>query len=133
MRREFGLASSDRAGVSLFLHAPSILETATVFQIDGNRGPVHGTYELPKRETAMRCLNCQEPLPELPDVDKSKPVSANSGHFACPHCKANHVRREVGRLPSGEPLYSVRLWGHLTAARRKSDSSRLPEGPSGGL
>lgn len=61
----------------------------------------------------MRCLHCGREIPQ------SFFEAAKADRFSCPHCAAEHVRREIGRLPSGEPQYSVRLWGHPTGLRKK--------------
>jgi predicted RNA-binding Zn-ribbon protein involved in translation (DUF1610 family) len=63
----------------------------------------------------MNCLNCQDPLPEDHFREAPPEAVARQGPFSCPHCGANHIRRKVGSLPSGKPLYSLRLWGPVTA------------------
>ena len=68
----------------------------------------------------MNCLNCQAPLPESAFPKEQLDLNVKKDRFACPHCRAEHVRRRIGTLPSGEPLFSLRLWGHLTSMRRKS-------------
>jgi hypothetical protein len=70
-------------------------------------------------EDFMKCLHCGEMIPDAFFEAWKKSAAAKSGRFNCPHCTADHARREIGRLPSGEMQYSVRLWGHLTEIRRK--------------
>lgn len=68
---------------------------------------------------AMKCLDCGKEIPESFFASWQTSPQAKSGRFNCPHCEADHVRREIGRTPEGKRLYSVRLWGHPTKARRK--------------
>ena len=67
----------------------------------------------------MNCLNCQGPLPEAAFPKEQSSLNVKKDRFACPHCGAELVRRRIGTLSSGEPLFSLRLWGHLTSLRRK--------------
>lgn len=67
----------------------------------------------------MTCLHCQEELPASLFDDGRIGEGLSVGRFSCPSCHAEHVRREVGRLSSGAPLYSIRLWGHLSSNRRQ--------------
>lgn len=67
----------------------------------------------------MRCLHCGKEIPDAFFTDWGKTVESKSGHFNCPHCNADHVRRQAGQLPNGKPLYTIRLWGHLTRMRPK--------------
>jgi DNA-directed RNA polymerase subunit RPC12/RpoP len=67
----------------------------------------------------MKCLHCGDEIPETIFADWEKSEGSKDGRFNCPHCNADHVRRQVGTLPTGEPLYSCRLWGHLTRMRKK--------------
>jgi len=75
----------------------------------------------------MKCLECGSKLSSEFFALRTESPEFKGGRFACPHCGAEHLRRLVGHLPSGEPLYSLRLWGHLTAARR-SASPGTPKG-----
>jgi hypothetical protein len=68
----------------------------------------------------MRCPQCDREIAEAFFSDRSQSCQFKGGRFACPHCAAELVRRQIGRLPSGEALYSVRLWGHLASTRRKA-------------
>jgi hypothetical protein len=61
------------------------------------------------RETSMNCLYCAKEI---------RVETSTDGRFTCPHCSADHARREIGRLASGQPEYTIRLWGHLTRFRR---------------
>jgi len=77
----------------------------------------------------MRCLHCDRELSEAFFEEWSRTPAAASGHFFCPHCSAEHVRREVGRAPSGKPQHSVRLWGHLSEIRRRKNKGNRPPLP----
>jgi hypothetical protein len=68
----------------------------------------------------MTCLTCNGEISEEFFLNLSRSVEFKGGRFQCPHCRAEHVRREVGRLPSGEPLYSIRRWGHLATRRHET-------------
>lgn len=74
----------------------------------------------------VKCLHCNEDIADdfLAAWDKS--AQAKSGRFTCPHCSADHVRREIGRTPEGKPLYTFRLWGHPTSSRRKKPDPGTP-------
>jgi hypothetical protein len=61
----------------------------------------------------MKCMNCGAEIPEEFFAQKSQSTQFRGGRFACPHCGVEHLRRQVGQLHSGEPMYSFRLWGHL--------------------
>jgi DNA-directed RNA polymerase subunit RPC12/RpoP len=78
----------------------------------------------------MYCLHCSREIPKdfFEQWDQTK--AAKKGLFRCPHCAADHVRREIGRLASGEPEYSIRLWGHPTRFRRKKEGEGRTERPS---
>lgn len=67
----------------------------------------------------MKCLQCGVEIPEAFFTQRNQSESIKGGRFACPQCGAEHVRRVIGQDPSGAPLFSVRLWGHLKAAKRK--------------
>jgi hypothetical protein len=60
--------------------------------------------------------------------DASAAAARRPGSIASSHGKASVaptprsiVRREIGNTPEGKPLYTVRLWGHPTTARRKKE------------
>lgn len=72
----------------------------------------------------MNCLFCNLEIPPAAIPTEPKTKGADSGRFSCPHCNAEHVHRRVGDLPSGEPLYSTRLWGHLRSTRRKATGAK---------
>ena len=67
----------------------------------------------------MKCQHCNTEIPESFFEAWQKTPAAKSGRFACPHCSAEHVRREIGKTPEGKSLYSIRLWGHPTTTKRK--------------
>jgi hypothetical protein len=68
----------------------------------------------------MRCLHCTLDIPATFLEDWAKSREAESGgRFRCPHCNADHVRREIDPLPSGERQFTYRLWGHLKSFRKK--------------
>jgi len=66
----------------------------------------------------MHCLHCAKEIAETFFEALSLSPRARDGRFRCPHCSADHVRREIGRLASGQVEYTVRLWGHPTRFRR---------------
>jgi hypothetical protein len=66
----------------------------------------------------MKCLSCDREFPEPSIEQENSADELKGGRFACPQCGAEHIRRQVGELPSGKPLYDIRLWGHLTAKRK---------------
>ncbi|HVR84254.1 MAG TPA: hypothetical protein VMU54_08085 [Planctomycetota bacterium] len=70
----------------------------------------------------MKCLSCGRALSDAFFTDLAKSVEFKGGRFACPHCGAEHIRRKIGELPSGAPLYTLRLWGHPLAKRRQPPS-----------
>jgi hypothetical protein len=67
----------------------------------------------------MRCLCCSREIPAAFLVAWSASAEAKSGRFGCPRCDADHVRREIAPLPSGQRQFAYPLWGHLTAIRQK--------------
>jgi len=67
----------------------------------------------------MRCLHCGREIPETFFESWSATPEAKSGRFRCPSCDAEHVRREIDPLPSGKRQFTFRLWGHLTANRKR--------------
>jgi hypothetical protein len=73
----------------------------------------------------MKCLRCSREISDDFFACREQSPEFKGGRFACPHCLAEHLRREVGKLPSGEPLLGFRLWGHLAATRQ----SPIPEKP----
>jgi len=73
----------------------------------------------------MRCLHCDQELPESFFKKWERRSGKPSDRFGCPHCGADHVCREIGRTPSGKPQYSVRLWGHLKAIRKKKERDKM--------
>jgi transposase-like protein len=77
----------------------------------------------------MRCLHCDKEFPASFLEEWERSDAARSGHFSCPHCAADHVRREIGRSPAGRPEYSIRLWGHLSENRRRKDAGKKPPKP----
>jgi hypothetical protein len=77
----------------------------------------------------MHCLLCNQELPESFLEEWARSAQASSGRFSCPHCAADHVRREIGRTPLGKPQYSVRLWGHLSEIRRRKETDRRKKEP----
>jgi len=68
---------------------------------------------------AMKCLDCGQEIPDEFFTAWEQSPQAKSGRFTCPHCRADHVRRDIGKTPEGKPLFSIRLWGHPTSTRRK--------------
>jgi hypothetical protein len=72
----------------------------------------------------MRCLDCHTDIPEDFFLQLSRSVQFKGGRFACPQCGAEHVRREVGQLSSGRPVYTFRLWGHQATQVRRAPSGR---------
>ncbi|HXX93960.1 MAG TPA: hypothetical protein VEN81_10015 [Planctomycetota bacterium] len=76
----------------------------------------------------MTCLHCNAELTDDFFLERSRSQEFKGGRFACPLCGAEHIRRLVGQLPSGAPLYSIRLWGHLRGIGR----TPLPVGPLSG-
>jgi len=76
----------------------------------------------------MKCLACGKIIPDSFFVGESKTEQFKGGRFACPHCGAEHVRRLIGTLPSGGPLYTYRLWGHPASGKRIPPASpKAPE------
>jgi len=71
----------------------------------------------------MRCLLCGREIPSTFFDAWSGTEEAKSGRFHCPFCDAEHLRREIAPLPSGKPQFTVRLWGHLTAQRKRKGKS----------
>lgn len=69
----------------------------------------------------MRCLHCGREFPAGFFQEWEQTSAARTGRFRCPHCQAEHVRRLIGHHPSGHEEYSVRLWGHPTGYRRRTD------------
>jgi hypothetical protein len=69
----------------------------------------------------MKCLHCSQLLPDAVSVEWNQGAKSRNVQFRCPHCDAEHVRQQVGTLPSGEALYSHRLWGHLSLIRKRSE------------
>ncbi|HZE98071.1 MAG TPA: hypothetical protein VE981_13660 [Planctomycetota bacterium] len=67
----------------------------------------------------MNCLSCNVEIPDSLFAEWEKTEQFKGGRFSCPTCSAEHVRREIGKTPTGEPLYTFRLWGHLTSVRRQ--------------
>jgi hypothetical protein len=76
----------------------------------------------------MNCLSCGANISESFLRQKSRTEEFKGGRFACPHCGAEHVCRQVGQLPSGEPLYDFRLWGHLSSVKRSPSPATAPGG-----
>jgi len=73
----------------------------------------------------MKCLRCGRGISQsFFDLLQQSP-EFKGGRFSCPHCGAEHLRRPAGTLPSGEPLFTFRLWGHLRAPR-ESVSAAAP-------
>jgi len=72
----------------------------------------------------LKCLACGKSIPDAFFKERSTSVEFKGGRFACPHCGAEHVRRSIGHLPSGEPLYTFRLWGHPLAKKQASPSPK---------
>lgn len=79
-------------------------------------------------EGRMECMSCGQSISESFFDEKNGTEQFKGGRFGCPHCGAEHVRRDIGRLPSGKPLYTVRLWGHLTTVKKQP----VPAGEVGG-
>ncbi|HVE41189.1 MAG TPA: hypothetical protein VNM14_14945 [Planctomycetota bacterium] len=65
----------------------------------------------------MNCLGCGREISDTFFALRRQSPEFNGGRFACPHCGAEQLRRPVGTLPSGEPLYDIRRWGHPRAPR----------------
>lgn len=66
----------------------------------------------------MNCLHCGKEISDSFFEKLSRSHEFKGGRFACPDCGADHVRRNEGKLPSGAPLYTYRLWGHVSLMRR---------------
>jgi DNA-directed RNA polymerase subunit RPC12/RpoP len=71
----------------------------------------------------MNCLRCGREISDSFFTLLNQSPEFKGGRFACPHCGAEHLRREVGTLPTGAPLFTVRLWGHLRAPREPVSAS----------
>lgn len=69
----------------------------------------------------MKCLHCGQEIPERFFQELENTQAAKTGRFNCPHCAADHVRRKIGLLPSGQPEYTMRLWGHPTKFRKRQE------------
>jgi hypothetical protein len=73
----------------------------------------------------MKCLSCSEEISEAFFAERSRSEEFKGGRFACLHCGAEHIRRWIGQLSSGEPLHTFRLWGHLASVRHKPTSGGM--------
>lgn len=69
----------------------------------------------------MRCLHCDGEITKQFLAEWEASEAAKGDRFLCPHCNAEHVRREIAPLPSGKRQFTYRLWGHLTAIRKKKE------------
>ena len=71
----------------------------------------------------MNCLHCAREIPVAFFDSRTESPEFKGGRFSCPHCGAEHIRRNVGKLPNGEPLHNFRLWGHLKMQERERPAS----------
>jgi len=74
----------------------------------------------------MNCLRCNRQISDTFFSARDESPEFKGGRFACPHCGAEHLRRNVGTLASGEPLFSFRLWGHLRVQQKALSSEKAP-------